>query len=70
MDDIHFEALQVVMSRTLNLTLDLIAEVILACKERDAIDIEKLREAFDLLASSPDRSRMERAAMERLLDII
>lgn len=70
MDDIHFEALQAMMGRTMNLTLDLIAGVILACKERDALDIEKLREVFDLLASRPDVSTMERAAVERLLHII
>jgi hypothetical protein len=70
MTDAHFDALVEMMSRTTNFLIDMIGGVILACNERDAIEIEKLRTVLDDLASRPDVSRTERAMVERLLQLV
>lgn len=64
------EALRVAIARSNSLIIDLIGGVILATNARNAIDIEKLRDTVDEVASRPDVDQLERACIERLLRLV
>lgn len=70
MDKTDLTALTAVLGDRMIFMTEIIAAVILACRERNAIDLDKLGELLHHAASRPDVPRSDRAMVERLIALL